>query len=720
MSKKQTDGNKVPTDNESKNSADENGDINLGKEETNAKIPRKKTVEQLSQKLTMNEERKKDLDLLASRLGVKKTVYRTNQATVISVERQNTLSKPSDPFFPRIEKAIKNYKPLKAILNLVIFYALVNLMLIIFIIGLNLWISMSSSFYGSFLDLYNNITKTSVILKSYYGHLLRDISLARNHIVQSRYAPIFATDPSSNLSNLNLRGFIMQVRDRQTNDIEYYTKTILDTSLDASMEKLMSEYKEFKLNMEFASNYSTFSSWTLLNGPIIQTAAIMFRISKQKEIDYANNVFVQSPVDRQLINYMANYNSRNIELMDELLYTRQTQIYFTRINQIQYVVYALIAFILILLGLSVAGLIAIMRRYERIHRTFSILSAKEIEERGMQLQVVLNQMEKTIENVYYVCDTLYEMYSFPVDEKDQMKTTVVPMRSKSSKTLFAGIQISVILTSIIYLILSVICLAALFVISSKAKQLSWIDDKRLLAQQIVIKYPDYLNQLTLAFIYNSTFQYEGQPYATFFTDFDVKLENSMKLTSKLASKITSNSDSEDTDLMEYIDKLYSNSICPVVEESLQKICESIDSGYATKGLVQVESRMTNFLKEAYFKHFVQKKPPTAFLNDPSYAEAEFSITNIYLPVFGTLFDRIYSAKSSFVKSSVPSSLLAFTLTMVALIVLNSILSVVLFYNFNRTTRVVHFSFLLISLQTYINNFQLKQALMDTLKVREKN
>ena|SRR3990167_2408944 len=625
-----------------------------------------------------------------------------------------------ESLFKKVQEKVEQKTQLKSTVALFLILLLVNLTNIIFLIGLNVLLSFGINKYDLFLEGLVYMSDNMLNHRNYYHSFVMEIGLAKNLMSSNRYAELAKQTGNSTYQNLSMylgiqrQNFFTKVR--STSEL-----LLKQAENNYVMEQFYFNQANYTVGDMQTDNDQLVSKWPFISGIVFKVTNLLVDLQGQLE-EYSAQLnkadLVESTVRKSYLSYVSNYLRGNRETASQAFGQKQLDDFVSLTDYVPYMIYGLVGIIVIMLILTIISFVLILQQFERIHKSFAFLSLRDAQERLAQLKVVSFQMQTIEQSQYYYTNVLEERYMMSTDETDATsKTSVLPPMSKHSRQIFANIRLSVGLISFFYLLLAGICFAGGFLFSSRLVMVKWYHEKVVLSETLANNYLDYFNDLKTLLVLGDTVQYQLQSQKSYFENFDVKINQNLRIGTDLPSDSAKYPDSQDASITNYLRNLFTGNICSQVPTQVAELCGKIDSEYTSKGMSQITSRLSSFYKQTYIEFLNPNKSRSQILNDVGFIQVEAAAHSLYFPLMFEVYNKLVNASKTYLQGSFSTTGLVFSLLYLLAMLLFTAFSSLPYLSVLQEIKIVNFSFLLLSLNTYLRNVQLRQLMQEYLQLK---
>ena len=696
-------------------------------------VPAKDNDENRSRKLTLMSSKMKEIELEIKKIEEKKDHIRTSMivwkgANIFSEQFKipdlKTPQKQVQSTFKMIEKKMNGQNHSKPLLVQFFLFMLTNLFFLSFIVSLDLYMKKSSDSYLSSLDMTLQFSKNYINLKKLHTILLLDIALNKSMISLDRYSNYssFVSTPSQSVLYTSLNRYIPSkyteyvdiIRDTSKNMNRLMDETNFAALLDHSKAFQASTFLKKEGLRRFNTSFYSAHFGILVN----KISALMEHLTSQDEAGLSG---LDTDLVTSSITSLSNDLSPNVEKFREEVYSASLSRFNKKLNTIQYMVYSLIGLLLFQAILTTLAFKRIVTRYTQIYLSFSTMTTEEFVERICQLRKVQAKMKEIQDNRFYILSPLDHEYVLEIERRETGKLNKSitdqsnPMHS--SRSLFTNIWLPVFSFIMVYFILACVSISAGFLLASKQKEIAWMDLKKSVSEQMANSYLTLSNSLLQYMVAGTSIDLESTPPLDYLLTFERRVEEQMEKTNSLISRIHSSSKSVDSELFSFYETIYDSSVCFLVPTRLKSFCETIDNNYSQKGISQIEKRLASFLKESHSLLFASQMSPTTLMNKEDYSEIELAGAEIYSSVYESILLTVLTRMHTHAQSEVRNSFSTLSTVVVCCIITVMVSVWVPLRAFSRMTRIVYFSFHLISLNTYRSNYHIKHTLNNIFDIK---
>lgn len=628
--------------------------------------------------------------------------------------------KAGESLFKKVQEKVEQKRHLRATVALFLILMVVNLANIIFLVGLNILLEFASQKYMLFLEGSIYMSDNMLAHRTYFHSFLMEIALAQNLVTNQRYQGLSTL--TGNTTYDSLSAVLALRRTASFNKIVGTSDSLLkQAQSNPEMEEFYFAQANFTLAELQTDTDSYVSKWPFVSGLVFKTTTLVVDLEGQlTDAQAISNKAdsVESTPKKSYLTYVNNYLRTNRALASKGFGQMPLDEFVSQMDFVPFMIYALVGIIVLMLLLTVTSFVLVLQQFERIHKSFAFLSLRDAQERLAQLKVVSRQMDNIEQSQYYYVNALEENYMMASSEADAVsKTSVLPSISKNSRQIFASIRLSVVLISFFYLLLAGICLAGAFLFSSRLVMVKWYHEKITLSEALSNNYLDYYNDINTVLILGDSIDYQLQSRQTYFADFDVKMNSVLKIGTDLPADSSAYPDVQDAKITQYLRSAFTENICKQISNDVSGICGKVDSEYTAKGLSQITSRLSSFYKQIYVEQANGVKTAAQILNDPSFVQVEAAAGSLYFPLMFQVYNRLVLASKDYLEGSFSTTGLVFSLLYLLAMLLFTAFSSLPYLSVMKQIRVVNFSFLLLSLNTYLRNVQLRQLMQEYLHLK---
>lgn len=389
---------------------------------------------------------------------------------------------------------------------------------------------------------------------------------------------------------------------------------------------------------------------------------------------------------------------------------------FIGFNQFIWVsLFVIVGLLMILLGISITVLIHLRKSIAEIIYSIHQGSSQQHQNRDFELDH-LKQIIVEFKNSGYYEERLLEEKENLKGRKVQAKTNKL-IKKKRGFPCF-GMLFTFLNTTLFYISLVVYISSAAILVSRNNNKMLWNSLKQKQAGDI------YLNQLEQLNSVYSYLIYGNQTYLEKRTILEKlkKFQNEDKV--KKQKILLFMEDGDDYEVYnptkQFLEKLKENSLCKktkYLKERLE-LCIYLENGLPLKGLVQSYFRMQQYLTElTNLILFNPEIDPKRIFSNPEFIEWEYAFENIYSKSNLYIEHELHELLEDFVASGYSRGVQNITVLMILLMpfsCLFTLLSITRVLNrFKRYT----FVFQLVSLETLIENVDLRMLFLKTFKLR---
>jgi hypothetical protein len=626
----------------------------------------------------------------------------------------------TESLFKKVEEKVESKRQLKSTIALFLILLLVNLTNILFLVGLNVLLNHTITKYTLFLQGTIYMSDNMLSHRRFYSNLLMEVALTNGLISNSRYQGVATM---TGYSSYQVLSEYLRAQRKHNFDKIVNTSALLSTQAESNpiMESFYYGESNYTVLELLTDVDQIVANWSFVSGMVFKLTNLVVDLQTQLEaagsaLNKAN--LIEPTPKQQYLSYLSNYLRTNRLRASAGFSHNQLDSFVASMDYVPYMIYGLVGIIMLMLLLTITSFVFVLQQFEKIHKSFAFLSLRDAQERLAQLKIVGFQMSNIELNQYYYVEVLEERYIMSADELDPVsKTSVLPTVSKQSRQIFGKIRFSVALISFFYLLLAGICFAGAFLFSSRVQMVKWYHEKVQLSEILANNYLEYMNDIKTWLIIGNTLQYQLQSSTTYFNNFDMKINQDLSRGNDLSADSSKYRDTEDPALASYLRALFTTDICSLVSPVVTEICGRLDSEYTSKGLSQITARLSSFYKQTYVHYVSGFSSPALILNDPSFIQVELAAESIYFPLMFDVYDKLVSAANSYLLGSFSTTGLVFSLLYLLAMLLFTAFSSLPYLSVLRQVRVVNFSFLLLSLNTYLRNVQLRQLMQEYLHLK---
>lgn len=693
-------------------------DVQSNNEEVK-RLPKRKMTDKTKKKMTIIYGKQKEIDKAAQQLEEKKLILKsrdfsqTNLPQGVSIQSDQKakieLVYNSDKIYKAVEKSLNKNHAKKLLKGLAWLFFCVNLTVIAFCIGINVYLVENSKSYTEYNDLQANLNTNFKACRRLLWNFIMTSALKSGSISNNRYSlllPLFSSEYQQQYSDFGI--YLEGQRNKSILFFESSSSSIINLAINKGLKEVTGS-EMIDLKSQLSSSLSTSNIWSFVSGHVLRLGGLVYQM----------NQFLLSKeplpplIENNSLDYLMNFLQPDEDKIVGVIADHQSTAYVNKLDDLQYLVFSIVFVVIVVILVGIVYFVLIAKKFENVLKLFSQLTPRDINERKTQLKVVVHKMERFKDSLYYSNEQLEEGYVLPSDDRENVKPISLTVFFKKSRFIFENLlrAASTMLTS--YILLAGLALALLILLALKKEELVWLEEKKTVSQKMVKTYSEHFNEVySMLLLPERTIK--NLPLSQFFSDYDKTIRTSMNLVPQLVTESSLSSTQYSSSLSSFIRSVYNKNICPLADPSLLQVCSQIDNKYPEQGLSQIETRLASFFTQIYFQKMIQYLQPATIINQPDFVQVELSFNEIYSKIAESILEKAVSSKTSAVADD--SSMLACTIAVSAFVLVIVALGFWAFGQVGKTASFTYFGYLMISLDTYRSNFPLHKSLVENLEI----
>lgn len=511
------------------------------------------------------------------------------------------------------------------------------------------------------------------------------------------------------------------------NDLGTYQKFKFDETREKILKHLKLIYKNLaNLDSQKISFFDTLLNYNdhHLNGTVkpgitgFYQGYVLLTSTKIVEVSrFPLSSFTKTTRNRDLLFILANSLNNLPMTYEPFLRSFYEKMNTAYENFIEFVLISLILIISFLVFIMIVTFLCILRLrklFHNIYLGYTQINEGEYEERFRELEFVDSVLEKFKKSGYFN-DFMGQLDN----RRPKLNSKKKAKKYQDDRYCFRLLS-SIFFIFLFYIIQVGFSCGMMLIFRQNVQKALWITNKQKLSKNVLDNQLILYNSIKQKFILGDESLGYNKSISQFLTEFGSKVEKSSDEIIDLFDSSQGNDKDFYPKLNEFLTKISNNSLCNFTPETenRKELCENLDRRIPKKGPIQVYFRMSQYLVEI-LKRISQNKDQE-ILKDEEFIEVEYTFENVYYPNYCYIEQKIQEFFKIYVVEQVTDSVNLIITLISIFTVISSFFMVSSFFNIVRQIKRVSFTFQLLSMDTVIQNTNIKMRFLEMYRLNQKH